>query len=277
MRKEKGSLRAYMAIAPSLALILLLTVIPVFYALWETLRSSSGRWTLTTYVVMLKIPGILSDLWFTLEVTVVSCLVVMTISLILSVYLRFNQGVLVRLLENLYYLPIFIPSVIASYAIKNVYEQHGLLNLLLVNLGIHTYPHIIYSEFGIIIAQIWFHVPFTTLLLSAALQSIPTEMVESARNVGATRLIIISKILLPQIRSVTLFALTLVFLGCFGGYTVPYILGPNSPQMLGVVVSQTMIDYLDINQASAISVMMFVVSSFFAMFYIKSIMGRNRS
>ena len=277
MERTKGQLYAYLAIAPSVAFILLLTVMPILHALLATFRNSAEQWTLSAYVTMFRTPGMLADLSFSLEVTVVSCLVVMGISVLLSVYLRFKQGILVRVVENVYYLPIFIPSVIASYAIRTVYEQHGLLNLLLVNLGIHTYPHIVYSSFAIIIAQIWFHVPFTTLLLLAALQGIPYEMIESARDVGASQLTIFVRIILPQIWSVGLFAFTLVFLGCFGGYTVPYLLGPNSPQMLGVVVSQTMIDYLDLRQASAISVMMFVVSSFFAMFYVRNIMARQRS
>jgi len=277
MERGKGQLYAYLTIAPSFAFILFLTVIPVAGALLATFRNSAGKWTLVVYSAMFRTPGMLADIWFTVEVTIVSCFVVMLISVVLSVYLRFNQGILVRLLENLYYLPIFIPSVIASYGIRTVYEQHGLLNLLLVNLGIHAYPHIIYTGIAIVIAQIWFHVPFTTLILLAALQGIPYGMIESARDIGASQFIILVRIILPQIRYVGLFAFTLVFLGCFGGYTVPYILGPNSPQMLGVVVSQTMIDYLDIKQASAISVVMFFLCSFVALFYVRNIMARQRS
>lgn len=277
MRKHKESILGYLLISPSLLILILLIVIPVLDALITSFQDQEGQWTFLNFLNVFHTPGMGLNIWFTLAITMISCFVVMAIGLALSVYLRFNQGWLSKFIQRIYFLSIFIPSIIATYALKTLYEEHGWLNTILINLGMQSYPHIMFSGIAIVLAQIWFHVPFTTLLLTSALQGIPNGQVESARDIGASSLTIIRSILIPQIQNISLFAFTLVFLGGFGGYTVPYLLGPNSPQMLGVVVSQTMADYVEPRQASAIAVIMFMISSLVATFYVKNMMQQKSS
>lgn len=273
---KRNPLLAYLLIAPSLLVLCVLIVIPVLSAMISSVQDTSGRFTFSVYREVFATPGMWHNILFTVEVTLVSCAVVMVLSILLSVYLRFNPGWLATFIKKVYYLPIFVPSIIATYALMNLYQQHGWLNSILEAIGVNQYPKIIFTGTAIVLAQIWFHVPFTTLLLNSGFQGVPDGLVESARDAGAGSFRIIIQILIPQIKNIALFAFTLVFLGCFGGYTVPYLLGPNSPQMLGVVVSETMGSYLESQQASAISVIMFLICSVVASIYVIN-MTRSKS
>ncbi len=273
---KRNTLLAYLFIAPSLLVLCVLIVIPVLNAIISSVQDASGGFTFAVYREVFSTPGMWRDILFTVEVTLISCVVVMILSTLLSVYLRFNPGWLATFIQHVYYLPIFIPSIIATYALINLYQQHGWLNSILEAIGVSQYPKIVFTGTAIVLAQIWFHVPFTTLLLTSGFQGVRDGMVESARDAGAGFFRIATQILIPQIKNIALFAFTLVFLGCFGGYTVPYLLGPNSPQMLGVVVTETMGSYLEPQQASVISVIMFLICSVVASFYVIN-MTRSKS
>ncbi|WAH36314.1 ABC transporter permease [Alicyclobacillus dauci] len=276
-RTVRQTILAYTFILPSLAILVLMIVVPVFGALVSSARTDDGTWSLIAYRQVFQTPGFGRDVGYTLVITIISCCIVLVTSILLAVYLRLNPGWLSTFIQRVYYLPIFIPGIIATYAIKTLYEQHGWVNTIGEHLGIHAYPKIVFTGASVILAQIWFHVPFTTLLIGSALQGVPDGMVESARDVGARRLTIVWRILLPQVRNICLFAVTLVFLGCFGGYTVPYLLGPNNPQMLGVVVSATMATYMEPHQASAISVLMFAICAIVAAFYVQNMTKQKKS
>src|SRR5690606_190722 len=121
---------------------------------------------------------------------------------------------------------------------------------LLAEVGM-TLPRIIFNEKGIIIANLWFNIPFTTMLLSSALAGIPSSVIESAKDVGAGKLRLFARFIFPLTYKTFLVALTFVFMGVVGSFTAPFLLGANSPQMMGVSMQQVFSVFQEREQAAA--------------------------
>lgn len=91
------------------------------------------------------------------------------------------------------------------------------------------------------------------MLLSSALAGIPSSVIESAKDVGAGRFRLFAKFIFPLSYKTFLVALTFVFMGVIGSFTAPFLLGANSPQMLGVSMQQVFSVFQEREQAAAMA------------------------
>lgn len=270
MSKElKRGILGLILVIPSFLLLFVIVVIPIALSFVESLSNDAGGYDLSRYQFLFTDKAMRANIVFTLKVTIVSCVLVLLISYALAVYMRFSSGRVVDWIRKTYMIPIFIPGVIATYGLINLLGNHGWLSRFLLLIGI-TLPRIIFDEKGIIIANLWFHIPFTTMLLSSALAGIPNSVMESAKDVGAGRLRIFVRFVFPLSYKTFLVASTFVFMGILGSFTAPFLVGPNAPQMLGVSMEQVFGVFQEREQAAAIAFFTFLLCSVLGFYYIRS-------
>nr|WP_051325369.1 sugar ABC transporter permease [Glycomyces tenuis] len=126
-----------------------------------------------------------------------------------------------RVYKALVFLPMGISFVGASIIWKFIYQyeasgdQLGLLNQLLVWMGLdpvnwlNNFPS---NNFLLMVVLIWIEVGFATVVLSAALKGVPTEIVEAARIDGANPSQIFWNVTVPSIRSAIVVVAVTVFI-----------------------------------------------------------------
>lgn len=266
----KMGILGLLLVIPSFLLLFVTVVIPIIISFKESFTNKSGGYDLSNYTYLFTDKLMRSNIIFTLEVTIISVILVLIISYALAAYMRFNNGTMVKWIRNMYMIPIFIPSVIATYGLIQLLGNHGWVSrmLLLVNGG--EMPRIIFDMKGIIIANLWFNIPFTTMLLGSALSAVPNSVIESAKDVGARRLQIFVRFILPLTYKTLLVAITFVFMGVIGSFTAPFLIGPNAPQMLGVSMEQVFGVFQEKQLAAAIAFFTFLLCSVMGYFYIRS-------
>lgn len=256
-------------VIPSFAILLAVVIIPIIQSLFMSLSNGAGGYDLSRYQLLFTDKGLRANILFTLRITLITCAFVLLISYVLAVYMRFNKGPIVELIRKTYMIPLFIPGVIATYGLINLLGNHGWLARWLDGTGL-VLPRIIFDEKGIIIANLWFNIPFTTMLLSSALAGIPASVIESAKDVGAGKLQLFTRFVFPLTYKTFLVALTFVFMGVIGSFTAPFLLGANSPQMLGVSMQQVFSVFQEREQAAAMAFFSFLLCSVLGAFYIRS-------
>ena len=234
---------------------------------------TDGVFSLENYVYIFTEPMILQNIRHTLFVTVVSCILILSIGYMLAVYLRFSTSFFAKTISKLYFIPIFIPGVIAIYGFINFYRDNGWVARII---GENNMPSIIYDMKGLLMINVWFNIPFTTMLLLSALQSIPESIIESAKDAGASKLRLFFHFILPLSYKTMLVAITFLFMGLIGSFTAPFLIDRNSPQMLGVSMQQHFSVYNEIGQSSALAVFMFILCSIVGYFYIHTNMKKSK-
>lgn len=269
-KKFKQGLMGLTMVFPSFLLLTFVCIVPIIIAIVESLKNPQGNLDFANYISLFAEESSRNNIFFTLKVTFVSVILILVVSYSLAVYLRFSEGFIANLIKKTYMIPIFIPGIIATYGIMNMYENHGWLAKILYQFGLESIPRFVYDFKGIILTELWFNIPFTTMLLGAALVGIQDSVIESAKDVGAGKLKVFFKFILPLSYQTMLVALTFIFMGVIGGFLAPYLIGPNSPQMLGVAMQQIFSVYQDRGLASANAVLMFVLSAVVGIFYIRT-------
>ncbi|THF86757.1 ABC transporter permease subunit [Deinococcus sp. KSM4-11] len=215
------------------------------------------------------------DLRLTLFVTVTATALLTALAYSLALYGRFHKGRSTELVRTLYLLPMFIPTIIAAYAITTFYGDNGLLEALLSKVGLgYTSP--IRLPWGIVLGQVWVGIPFAVLMLSSGLDGIPEEQIDAARDQGAPFWTILTRLVLPLNLVPLLIVLTFSFIGIFGSFTVPYLLGPTAPTMLGVSMQLNFGAFRQPQVAVALAVFSFAVCAVVGYLYVAATLRQNR-
>lgn len=233
----------------------------------QDVHTADGLITGAAYEQLFADPRFGRDLLATLLVTVVTTLVTLGLAIGVAVLLRLRGGWAANLLSGLGVVPLFIPVVIASWAILNFYSGDGFLRSLFAHLGMEA-PIFGFTVTGVMIASVWVNLPFALLMATSGMQGIPDALIDAARDAGAGTTTIIAQVLVPLAAIPLIIAGTFTAIGVLGQFTVPYFTGPNAPQQLGVDISKYFQAFNQPQQAAAIAVVVFVIASGVAALYV---------
>lgn len=175
-----------------------------------------------------------------------------------------------RFMNTLLRIPLFIPALVAAFIIVNILDYNGLINGILVRLGLIEKPiRMLRNEWGaiVILIQIWKNVPFQLLIILSVLQTIRNDLEEAAYNLGAGRFEVFRHILLPLSMPGIIIAVVLVFIGAFGDFAINTIAGPNYPSPLAVLMTTNVSLMQEWNFAACIGVLIMAVSVAFVAIY----------
>jgi putative spermidine/putrescine transport system permease protein len=213
----------------------------------------------------------INNLLFTLQITAITVAGLFAVCFPLALYLRFSKSRIAGAVQVLALFPLVVPGIILSFALIRFLGPRGTVQTLLELIGIKGFITPYLKPSGIVIGLIWDHMPFTVLVLTAGLRQVEDALIESARDVGANSWTIFRSILLPLIQRPALIVFCLNAIGVLGAFTIPYLLGPAQPQMMGVMMLQTFIDYLDKTQAETQAVILFLMSLTIGALYVRAV------
>ena len=200
------------------------------------------------------------DLWATVWVTILVTVVVVLVSWAIALYLRLTDSRLARIISALSVVPLFIPVVIASYAILVFYASDGFLKSIAYHLGMHNFPTWGYTLTCVVLGEIWVNIPFGVLLMTSGLNGVPTNLIEAARDAGAPMWRVVLSILLPMTVIPTVIVATFTGIYVLGSFTVPYLTGPTAPNLLGPSMSNYFNAFNQPQQAEVLAIIVFVLA-----------------
>jgi len=239
----------WFALAPALALIVVLMAASLGYGLAQSLGLMSGLEQQTAsvqaYADLLGGRGIggrefWGSLAFSLWVSLASTLLSAALALGLAVWLSERQaasGITTFALNwNLAF-----PHLVWAVMLLLLLSQSGLLARWAAALGWIAapaeFPVLVRDRYGIgiILSYIGKETPFLALLALSVLQSQPAGYNLVAENLGASRWQRVRYVTLPLVTPSLLAGALLVFAFIFSSYEVPALLGVNHPRVLPVL------------------------------------------
>ena len=158
-------------------------------------------------------------------------------------------------------IPFWTSSLIRIYAWINLLSTEGLVNNILLALGIINEPlHLIYNLFAVILVLVYMYLPFAILPLFTAFDRFDFTLVDAARDLGSSKLGALVRIMLPSVRSGITTALVFTAIPVFGAYTVPLLVGGMGSTMVGNIIVDQVQKTRNWPLASAFSVILTLVS-----------------
>lgn len=267
----------YLLLFPAFAVVLLFIVYPIATTIARSFQNPETKsFTWEHYQYFLTDPIQLDNLAYTLKIVTATVIFSVLFGYLLALYIRFSRSKLSRVIATLNLVPRFIPGLVAVYSMIMVIRDSGVINRLSKLLGYDLKPGLMFNEYGITLMNLWFNIPFVSLLILAGLSTLKDTSIEAAKDAGADKWTIFRRIILPVTHKDILVAMTFVFMGNVGSFTTPFLMGGNHPKMLGISLYDQFNSYMDYEKTSALSVLMFLICSVSASVYIISNMRKEK-
>ncbi len=154
-------------------------------------------------------------------------------------------------------LPFWTSLLLRVYAWVGILRNDGLLNKVLMGLGITAAPLEIYrTDLAVYIGMVYAYLPFFILPLYANLVKLDLRLLEAAADLGARPWQAFWRITLPLSRPGVIAGAMLVFIPSVGEYVIPEMLGGADTLMMGRIMWNEFFNNTDWPMASAVTCVM---------------------
>ncbi|HET9078247.1 MAG TPA: sugar ABC transporter permease [Acidimicrobiales bacterium] len=284
-RKRRGRIFDWMAL-PALVVLAAVIGYPIVKAIQlsftnTNLLSSTGAHSVgfSNYDTLFNNdPVFWQALEHTMVYTFVSVAVAGLIGLLLALATE-NLGGAWRFVRTLMLAPWGVPVIVVAFLFYYMFQDRGgIVNETLVNLGlVHTPVHWLTSGnwalVAVIVANVWSITPFFLLMFTAALASVPNEVIEAARVDRAGTLGMLTRIKLPYLRTAALLGTLLMVIQNFNNFPLIYSMTKGGPvystTTLVIYVYQLAFSQFHLGFASAVGVIWLIILLVFAGMFIR--------
>ncbi|AOA71897.1 MAG: spermidine/putrescine transporter permease [Stenotrophomonas rhizophila] len=154
-------------------------------------------------------------------------------------------------------LPSWTSFLIRVYAWIGILDRNGLLNQLLLKIGVIDAPlQILYTPTAAYIGIVYCYLPFMVLPLYANLVKLDNRLLEAAYDLGAKPWQAFLRITLPLSRTGIIAGCMLVMIPAVGEFVIPEMLGGPDTLMIGRVLWGEFFNNRDWPTASAVAIVM---------------------
>ena len=157
-------------------------------------------------------------------------------------------------------LPFWTSFLIRVYAWIGILKDEGLLNQLLMSLGIISEPlHIMQTHTAIFIGIVYSYLPFMVLPIYSALEKMDYSLIEAAQDLGCTPTKAFWKITFPLSLPGVIAGCFLVFIPATCEFVIPDLLGGSSTLMIGKTLWNEFFANRDWPVSSAVAVILLLL------------------
>lgn len=236
-------------VAPSLAVLALITLLPALYLLATSFTQLSltrpeTQWDfsqpLESYRQLWSDSRLHNSVWVQIKLSFWTVLLQLLIGLGLALLLNVRSRLLAAL-RTVFLIPMVLPPIVVAIIWKVIYTpdispMHGIFRSLGWNVpALITDPD--WALTSIIIADTWEWFPFTMLMVLAALQMMPQELLDAAKVDGASPWQLTRHVTLPFIRGVLLVAGLFRLIDSIKAFPLIFILTDGGPGNLTEVTN----------------------------------------
>lgn len=218
-----------------------------------------ARFSLEAYRAMAN-PTLLVVALRTLWVSLAATLLIILIALPCGYSIARARNQSVRLF--LIIVPFWTNFLVRLYAWISILGNEGFLNRFLRTIGLVSGNiQFLYNQGAVILVLVYMYLPYAILPLYSTIDKFDFTLLEAARDLGATRMQSLTKVMIPNIRSGVVTAVLFTFIPIFGAYAVPLLIGGKDSYMLGNVIADQVTKTRNWPLASSISMTVTAISA----------------
>ncbi|MCP8968469.1 ABC transporter permease [Ectobacillus ponti] len=253
-----------------LLLFFLLPVLVVFlYAFWE--RGTYGgvvhSFTLE-HVLRVWEPTYVKVLWQTMKIALLTTVLCLLIGYPFAYMITLAEKRRQSLLLLLVSLPFWINFLVRSYAWIVILRSQGLVNTILLKLGLIEVPlQLLYNEGAVLLGMVYALLPFMILPVYASLEQLDKRKLEAASDLGATPFQAFWHVTLPLTRPGIASGSILVFVSSIGMFVVSDVMGGAKVPLIGNVIQNQFLGARNWPFGSALSLILVLLTMILIFLY----------
>lgn len=256
MHHYKGLVKPY--VLWSFLLIALPLVLIVLYSI-----TTGDNSLLTIHLTLdnfkkISDPVYLSVFMKSLEMGLITTVICLVLAYPMAFFIsKFNeeaQSILILLVT----IPMWINTLLRTYAWISLLSDNGIVNSLLKAIGLNP-VNMMYTNFSVLMGLICDLLPFMVIPIHTSLAKMDYSLVEAASDLGAGKTKTFTKVILKLSLPGVINGVTMVFLLSISSFVIPVLLGGHQFVLIGNLIENQFISVGDWNFGSAISVLLAII------------------
>lgn len=198
-------------------------------------------------------------LWRSLVIALFTTIFCLLCGYPLAYFIAFAPERWKNLLLILLIIPFWTNFLIRTYSWIVILQEEGLINSLLLSMGIIRQPlNLLYTMKSIMIGMVYGYLPFMVLPLYSSLEKLQPSLLEASMDLGANRLRTFLHVTLPLTAPGIAAGVMLVFIPTIGEFVIPDLLGGAKTVLVGNVITNQFLTARDWPFGAAITFILVV-------------------
>ena len=265
--KPRISSGLFIFLTPVLLWLFLLIVIPHLELLFMSLRGENELgepvWTFIHYTSFFTE----SIYWYTFVRTAVYALLVTVLTFIVTFPVAFfiTKVVPTRLssfLTILLLVPFWVSELVRVYGWMILLRESGVINHFLLRIGLINQPvEMLYNDISMVMGLVYTSMLFMVVPLISSLEGMDDSLIEAAHDLGASKLTIFFRIVIPYAAPGITSGSIVVFMLSLGNYLTPNLMGGKNSLWFTEQIYNEFIASFNWNQGAAFGFLLLLLSS----------------
>jgi ABC-type spermidine/putrescine transport system permease subunit I len=216
-----------------------------------------GTWTLENYRRFFADSYFLSVLSFTMQLAAIVTIATMALAYPMAYYIYKAGPRLKTLLLISVLLPKLSNMLVLVYGLQIILAHNGIINGALQAIGLTEQPlQLVYTLFSVVVGKVLLIIPYTILVITAALHGLDPTLRDAAKGMGAGPVKTFWLVTLPLSLPGTCVALLITIVWGLGAFVSPALLGNPNLQTLALEVPKQTFENVNWAMGSAIAFIM---------------------
>ncbi len=168
-------------------------------------------------------------------------------------------------------IPFWTNMLIRTFAIQEVIRSEGIVNTLLMKIGLISAPiQMMFTDFAIMLGMTYVFLPLMVLPLYASLEKLDFRLIEAGYDLYASRFGVLWRIVIPLVKPGIIAGSILVFVPALSSYVVPRVLGGGKNLMVGNLIELQFGQGRNWPLGAALSVTLVIIVLFAMLYYVRN-------
>lgn len=212
--------------------MLIFIVVPMILIGVFAFTDTQGDFTLANIISVGKYSGVfIKSIAMGSIATLICFVVAYPFAYILSKLKSKVQGITIAFIV----LPMWMNFLLRTYAWMTLLENNGLINRILALIGQGPF-NMINTAFAIILGMVYNFIPYMILPLYTTLTKLDASFIEAAQDLGANKIIVFFRIILPLSIPGIMSGITMVFVPSVSTFIISKMLGGGSNILIGDLI-----------------------------------------
>lgn len=230
----------YVLISPLAFILLAYVIYPMFKTFSNSVMDEEGSLSLSNYISFFTTEADVESLFNSVFISVVSVVTCGIVGITMAFLLNRYEFPGRRILSVLALVPMALPPLIGAISFDFLYGETGILPRLFEQLfNLEDVPFYLDNMLAIIVVHTFTMYPYFYLSGSATIKGLDMSLEEAATNLGAGRIRIWRKVILPMLTPAMVASSLLVFMISMASYTAPLMFNFERTMTMRIVLSRT--------------------------------------
>lgn len=230
-------------------------IVPLIFVVYYSLTDASGAFSLEYIKDIGRYRDImLNSIWLGFIATIIS----LVISYPLAYIMARSTANVQRTMMMLVMLPMWMNLLIRTYSLMILLQDTGIINTALGALNLPRLK-MINTDGAVVLGMVYNYIPYMILPLYSIMAKLDRGLVEAAEDLGASKLNVLRKIILPLSLPGIASGFTMVFVPSVSTFYISKKLGGNTVSLIGDIIEMQFKSSNNYNLGAALSLVLMVL------------------